>query len=126
MPVFTNILVAAALSAVFAPFVASASTQQTALPTPDRTLARDVFQQLIETNTSHSVGSTTVAADAMRKRLLDAGSIVSFIRLKREGFVPDRDIILALTAGEEGGEGNGVDWLLKNHRDMIDAGFALN
>ena len=56
----------------------------------------------------------------------DAASVVSFIRLKREGFVPDRDMILALTAGEEGGEGNGVDWLLKNHRDLIDAEFAIN
>src|SRR5580658_4637498 len=38
-----------------------------------RTLARDIFQQLIEINTTDSVGSTTVAADAMAKRLLDAG-----------------------------------------------------
>ncbi len=56
----------------------------------------------------------------------DAASVVSFIRLKREGFVPDRDIILALTAGEEGGEDNGVYWLIKNHRDLIDAEFAIN
>jgi acetylornithine deacetylase/succinyl-diaminopimelate desuccinylase-like protein len=56
----------------------------------------------------------------------DAASIVTFIRLKREGFVPDRDIVLALTAAEEGGDGNGVDWLLKNHRAMIDGEFALN
>jgi len=39
----------------------------------DRTLAHDLLKQLIETNTSHSVGSTTAAAEAMRKRLLDAG-----------------------------------------------------
>ena len=161
------------------------------------------FQQLIEINTTDSVGSTTVAAEAMRKRLLDAGFpaedvvvmgpndrkgnmvarfrgkpgstkrpvliighidvveakredwttdpfvftekdgyfygrgtqdmkesdaavVTSFIRLKREGFVPDRDIILALTADEEGGKSNGVDWLLKNHRELVDAGFALN
>ena len=56
----------------------------------------------------------------------DAASVVSFIRLKREGFVPDRNIILALTAGEEGGEDNGVEWLLKNHRDLIDAEFAIS
>ncbi|MDP9039607.1 MAG: M20/M25/M40 family metallo-hydrolase [Acidobacteriota bacterium] len=181
----------------------AASAQQTALPPADRTLARDVFQQLIEINTTHSTGSTGDAAEAMRKRLLEAGfpaadvqvlgpdarhnnlvvryrgasgstkkpvliiahldvvearkedwstdpfrlvekdgffygrgtqdmkdsdaaSVVSFLRLKREGFVPDRDILLALTAGEEGGEGNGVDWLLKNKRSLIDAGFALN
>jgi acetylornithine deacetylase/succinyl-diaminopimelate desuccinylase-like protein len=40
--------------------------------------------------------------------------------------VPDRDIVLAMTAAEEGGPGNGVNWLLKNHREMVDAGFALN
>jgi acetylornithine deacetylase/succinyl-diaminopimelate desuccinylase-like protein len=40
--------------------------------------------------------------------------------------VPDRDIILALTAGEEGGSGNGVEWLLRTHRELVDSGFALN
>jgi len=192
----------AAILAACGPFVVSAWSQQTAMSAADRALAREVFQELIETNTSNSVGSTTVAAEAMRKRLLDAGfapedvvvigpdrhgnlvaryrgaadstkkpmliiahldvvearredwttdpfqfvekdgyfygrgtqdmkdsdaaAVVSLIRLKREGFVPDRDIILALTAGEEGGEDNGVDWLLKNHREMIDAEFAIN
>ncbi len=168
-----------------------------------RKLARDIFQQLIEINTTDSVGSTTVAADAMAKRLLDAGFsandvkvlgpnarkgnmvaryrgtgsgglkpiliiahldvvearredwttdpfqfvekdgyfygrgtqdmkvsdailVTDFIRLKREGYQPDRDIILALTADEEGGKSNGVDWLLKNHRDLVEAAFALN
>jgi acetylornithine deacetylase/succinyl-diaminopimelate desuccinylase-like protein len=168
-----------------------------------RELARDVFKQLIEINTTDSVGSTTVAAEAMRKRLLDAGfpaedvvvmgpndrkgnmvaryrgkpgstkkpvliighidvveakredwttdpfvftekdgyfygrgtqdmkesdaaSVTTFIRLKKEGFVPDRDVILALTADEEGGQSNGVAWLLKNHRELVNAGFALN
>jgi acetylornithine deacetylase/succinyl-diaminopimelate desuccinylase-like protein len=166
-------------------------------------LARDIFQQLIEINTTDSVGSTTVAAEAMAKRLLAAGFaaedvkvlgpnnrkgnlvvryrgtgsaglkpiliighldvvearredwttdpfkfvekdeyfygrgtqdmkvsdailITTFIRFKREGYQPDRDIILALTADEEGGTSNGVDWLLKNHRDLVDAAFALN
>jgi acetylornithine deacetylase/succinyl-diaminopimelate desuccinylase-like protein len=164
-------------------------------------LSRDIFQQLIEINTTDSVGSTTVAANAMAKRLLDAGFakedvvvlgpndrkgnlvarihgtgsakpillighldvvealrsdwttdpfqfvekdgyyygrgtqdikegdaifITTFIRLKKEGYKPDRDIILALTADEEGGKSNGVDWLLKNHRDLIDAAFVLN
>ena len=189
-------------AAVFA-LALTAGAQQTRLPPADRTLARDVFQQLIETNTTHSSGSTGAAADAMRQRLLQAGfpaedvqvvgpdvrhnnlvvryrgaagstkkpvliighldvvealksdwtsdpfqfvekdgyfygrgtqdmkdsdaaAVVSFLRLKHEGFVPDRDIILALTAGEEGGEGNGVDWLLKNKRALVDAAFALN
>ena len=170
---------------------------------PNRQLARDIFQQLIEINTTDSVGSTTVAAQAMAKRLLDAGFpaadvqvlgpndrkgnlvarlraagaparkpiliichldvvearrsdwttdpfrfvekdgyfygrgtqdvkvgdailITDLIRLHREGWRPNRDIIVALTADEEGGKSNGVDWLLKNHRDLIDAEFVLN
>ena len=168
-----------------------------------RQLARDVFQQLVEINTTDSVGNTTAAAEAMAKRLLDAGFpakdvsvlgpnerkgnlvarlrgsgtgalkpiliighldvvealrsdwstdpfkfvekdgyfygrgtqdmkvndavlITTLIRFRREGYVPNRDIILALTADEEGGTFNGVDWLLKNHRPMIDAEFVLN
>ena len=53
--------------------------------------------------------------------------VANLIRYKQEGFRPDRDLIVALTADEEGGGPyNGVDWLLKNHRDLIDADFALN
>jgi acetylornithine deacetylase/succinyl-diaminopimelate desuccinylase-like protein len=169
----------------------------------NRRLAHDMLKQLIEINTTDSIGSTTLAAQAMAKHLLDAGfaaadvtvlgpndrkgnlvaryrgkpesklkpvliighldvvearredwttdpfklveqdgyfygrgtqdmkdsdaiAVADLIRLKQEGFVPGRDIILALTADEEGGPSNGVDWLLKNHRDLIDAEFALN
>jgi len=203
MPSLRNLFAMAIFSALCVSRGLPASAQQIALSLPDRTLAREIFQQLIETNTTHSIGSTTVAAEAMRKRLLDAGfdakdvivigpnarhgnlvaryrgtpgntkkpiliichldvveanredwttnpiqfvekdgyfygrgtqdikesdaaSIVSFMRLKHEGFVPDRDLVLALTAGEEGGDDNGVEWLLKNHRDLVDAEFALN
>lgn len=53
--------------------------------------------------------------------------IANLIQYKKEGFKPDRDIIVALTADEEGGGPfNGVDWLLKNHRDLIEAELALN
>ncbi len=52
--------------------------------------------------------------------------LANLTRLKREGFQPDRDLILALTADEEGGSFNGVDWLVKNHRDLIEAALALN
>lgn len=53
--------------------------------------------------------------------------IANLIRYKREGFKPDRDIIVALTADEEGGGPyNGVEWLLKNKRELIDAEFSLN
>jgi acetylornithine deacetylase/succinyl-diaminopimelate desuccinylase-like protein len=50
----------------------------------------------------------------------------NLIRMKQMGAVPDRDIILALTADEEGGDYNGVDWLLKNQRALVDAEFGLN
>ncbi len=52
--------------------------------------------------------------------------IANLIRFKMEGFVPDRNIIVALTADEEGGEHNGVDWLINNHADLIAAEYALN
>jgi acetylornithine deacetylase/succinyl-diaminopimelate desuccinylase-like protein len=52
--------------------------------------------------------------------------IANLIRFKQEKFVPERDIIVALTADEETGDHNGVDWLLKNHKDLINAEFALN
>jgi acetylornithine deacetylase/succinyl-diaminopimelate desuccinylase-like protein len=56
----------------------------------------------------------------------DAILITNFIRLKKENYLPDRDVILALTADEEGGASNGVDWLLKEHRDWIDAEYCIN
>jgi acetylornithine deacetylase/succinyl-diaminopimelate desuccinylase-like protein len=179
----------------------SASILPAQVDSGTRQLSHDIFKQLIEINTTDSVGSTTVAAEAMAQRLRDAGFpasdvvvlgpnarkgnmvarlhgtgahkpvllighldvvealrsdwtvdpfqflekdgyyygrgtqdmksddaiwVTEFIRLKREGFTPDRDLILALTADEEGGKSNGVDWLIKNHRDLIDAEFVLN
>jgi acetylornithine deacetylase/succinyl-diaminopimelate desuccinylase-like protein len=51
----------------------------------------------------------------------------ALLRLKREHVVPERTLIMALTAGEEGGGGyNGVTWLIRNHRDMIDAEWCIN
>jgi acetylornithine deacetylase/succinyl-diaminopimelate desuccinylase-like protein len=53
--------------------------------------------------------------------------IANLIRYKREGFKPQRDIVVALTADEEGGGPyNGITWLLKNKRELIDADLALN
>jgi acetylornithine deacetylase/succinyl-diaminopimelate desuccinylase-like protein len=52
--------------------------------------------------------------------------IATLIRLKEEGFVPARDLVVALTADEEGGTSNGVAWLLQNHRPAIDAEYCLN
>jgi acetylornithine deacetylase/succinyl-diaminopimelate desuccinylase-like protein len=56
----------------------------------------------------------------------DAIMSATLIRMKKEGYVPSRDIILAMTADEEGGTSNGVHWLIKNHRELIDAEFVLN
>src|SRR5258708_36869893 len=53
--------------------------------------------------------------------------VTNFIRWKQEGWVPARDLMLALTADEElYGDEDGVDWLLKNHRGLIDAEYSLN
>ncbi len=52
--------------------------------------------------------------------------VANLIRYKKEGWTPKRDLILALTADEETGDSNGVSWLLQQHRDLIDAAFALN
>ena len=166
-----------------------------------RRLAHDIFKQLIEINTTDSVGNVSTASEAMAQRFRDAGfpekdiyiggpndrkknlvvrlhgsgkhkpvllighldvvearredwttdpfqfvekdgyfygrgtedmkdgdaiMATTLIKFKQEGFVPDRDIILALTADEEGGKSNGVDWLINIHRDLIDAEFVLN
>lgn len=53
-------------------------------------------------------------------------AVANFIKLKEEGFVPTRDIIIALTADEEGGDENGVIYLLENHRELVDAAFVIN
>jgi acetylornithine deacetylase/succinyl-diaminopimelate desuccinylase-like protein len=169
--------------------------------TAQNQLARDIYKELIEINTTDSAGDTTKAAQAMAARLKSAGLpdedihvfgpnprkgnlvaryrgtgqrkpllllahldvvealrddwsvdpfkllekdgffwgrgttddkamaavwIASFIRYRQEHYVPDRDLIIALTADEEGGDFNGVQWLIANHRDLIDAEYALN
>jgi acetylornithine deacetylase/succinyl-diaminopimelate desuccinylase-like protein len=52
--------------------------------------------------------------------------VANLIQMKRDGVKTDRDIILVLTADEEGGPDNGVDWLLKHHRDLVDADLVIN
>jgi acetylornithine deacetylase/succinyl-diaminopimelate desuccinylase-like protein len=52
--------------------------------------------------------------------------VANLIRLKEEGFKPERDLILALTADEEGGDYNGAEWLVTQHHDLVDAEFAIN
>jgi acetylornithine deacetylase/succinyl-diaminopimelate desuccinylase-like protein len=184
----------------------AATTLWSQVPQSDeatKMLAHDVLKELIEINTTDSVGSTTLAANAMARRFKAAGfadadmavvgpndrkgnlvvrlhgkpgsklkpiliiahtdvveakredwttdpfklvekdgyfygrgtqdmkgsdaiAVVDLIRLKKEGFVPNRDIILALTADEESGNSNGVGWLLKNRRELVDAEYVLN
>jgi acetylornithine deacetylase/succinyl-diaminopimelate desuccinylase-like protein len=52
--------------------------------------------------------------------------VANLLRDKQEGWVPERDVILALTADEEGGDANGVEFLLAQHRGAIDAAYAIN
>jgi acetylornithine deacetylase/succinyl-diaminopimelate desuccinylase-like protein len=61
-------------------------------------------------------------------KYMAAAFVTNLIRYKQEGYKPDRDIILALETDEEifDRDALGIQWLLKNHRDLIDAEFALN
>lgn len=52
--------------------------------------------------------------------------VANLLRYKQEGWVPARDLIIALTADEEGGANNGVEWLIANHKPLIDAEYAIN
>ncbi len=57
----------------------------------------------------------------------DAAVAAALIRLRKEGFVPGRDIIVAFTADEEVGlEQDGPAWLLKHDRSLVDAGWVMN
>ena len=80
----------------------------------------DPFQFLEKDGWFYGRGTTDDKAQA-------AVWVANLIRYKREGFRPDRDLIVALTADEEGGGPyNGADWLLKTKRSLIDADFCLN
>ena len=59
-------------------------------------------------------------------KMSDAVALAMLIRFRQEGYRPSRDIILALTADEEGGCCNGVDWLIRNRRALLDAEFVIN
>ena len=66
------------------------------------------------------------ARGSIDDKAMAAIAVANLVRLRKEGFRPKRDIVIALTADEEGGTHNGVRWLVENHRDLIDAEFALN
>ena len=61
-------------------------------------------------------------------KYMAAAFVTNLIRYRQEGYKPDRDIIVALETDEEilDRDALGIQWLLKNHRDLIDAEFALN
>jgi acetylornithine deacetylase/succinyl-diaminopimelate desuccinylase-like protein len=52
--------------------------------------------------------------------------VANLLRYKQEGWRPPRDLVLALTADEEGGDANGVEYLVANHRALVDAAYAIN
>jgi acetylornithine deacetylase/succinyl-diaminopimelate desuccinylase-like protein len=56
----------------------------------------------------------------------DAALVATFLRLHKEGYKPRRDLILALTADEESGKFNGAGWLVREHRELVDAAWVLN
>jgi acetylornithine deacetylase/succinyl-diaminopimelate desuccinylase-like protein len=57
----------------------------------------------------------------------DVAMLAGIVRMKREGLVPDRDLLVAFTADEEaGGDANGVEWLLAAHRELVDASLVVN
>src|SRR5438874_10145582 len=61
-------------------------------------------------------------------KFMAAAFLANLIRYRQEGYRPERDIILVLETDEEILDANGVgmSWLIKNHRDLIDAELALN
>ncbi len=59
-------------------------------------------------------------------KAMSAIFVANLLRLKSQNAAPERDVILALTADEEGGDHNGVQWLLANHRARVDAEYGIN
>lgn len=67
------------------------------------------------------------ARGASDDKAMAAVFVDSMIHFKKDGYTPKRTIKMALTCGEETPETfNGVDYLIRNHRDLIDAGLAIN
>jgi acetylornithine deacetylase/succinyl-diaminopimelate desuccinylase-like protein len=80
---------------------------------------RDPFTLFEENGFFHGRGSSDDKAMA-------SIFVANLLKYKADGWKPDRDLILALTADEEGGNLNGVEWLIANHKDLIDAAYAIN
>ena len=74
-------------------------------------------------------GGYFYARGSVDDKAMAAIFVANMIRYKKQGYRPDRDLILALTADEELGstsKWNGANWLVKNNRALIDAEFGLN
>ena len=83
---------------------------------------RDPFKLIEEGGYFYGRGSVDDKA-------MGASFVATLIRYKKEGYRPDRDIILALTADEElasVSKWNGVRWIVDHHRSLIESEFALN
>lgn len=79
----------------------------------------DPFQLTIQNNTYYGRGTQDMKDG-------DAIFAATLLTMKQTGYQPDRDIILALTAAEEGGTDNGVEYLLAHQRSLVQAAFVLN
>lgn len=80
---------------------------------------RDPFTLVEENGFFYGRGT----ADDKAMAAIFAANLLSY---KASGWKPNRDLILALTADEEGGNENGVEFLIANHKDLINAAYAIN
>ena len=80
---------------------------------------RDPFTLVEEDGFFHGRGSSDDKAMA-------SIFVANLLQYKAQGWRPDRDLILALTADEEGGDTNSVEFLIANHKDLIDAAYSIN
>lgn len=76
--------------------------------------------------TLHEENGYFLGRGAADDKAMAAIFVANMLRYKKEGWRPERDLILALTADEEGGDANGVEWLLATHRALLDAAYAIN